>query len=146
MLSNLYFRLPLFVVWRAFQASVVIPASIAGGLILIYSLAGKHPIDNLIAGMYRNADISIRAAEPGHVMRRDCLEGEQLASIRPVVCHGTPRQVSIETAAADTSEALFRAYCAIVIISFFFHSVVLTPGRRYLGLPPKGRQPAAAMS
>ena len=145
MIAIRYVRVSAYLLWRAFQAMVVIPAIVAGGLWLVAALAGQAPTHDLLTSLYQVAETDVRPAAPGHVFQEKCLQPQRATpDVRPalpITCSSSVRwQVPVEEAIEHATATLTAFYIVLVVVSFGA-LVFFIPGRRFAGLVE--REPVA---
>jgi preprotein translocase subunit SecG len=143
-----YTRVAMFILWRAFQVMVVIPSSVIGCLLLIYTLNGHSPMMELVTDIRDWAEMSIRPAPAGMVLTEECVpkfqpedrSGEETV-IKPVLCESLEgKLVPFDEYALGMSRGARNIY--FFLMGMAFACVVLAySGRRFIGL---SEQPVSA--
>ncbi|WP_084085740.1 hypothetical protein [Cupriavidus sp. USMAA2-4] len=127
----------IYTLWRLFQASVVIPASFVGAVLLVMAFAGDSPLESTVASIVHWAETSIRPAPAGAVLVFECAEStaeEAKGASPPVICQShTVKAVPVDEAVANASRWIRRAYLIAVLISAG-GLALLTPSRKFFGL------------
>lgn len=137
-----------YLLWRTFQAMVVIPASVLGALWLFAVLTGEAPAHDLLKALYDIAETDVRPAAPGHVFQEQCLESERALGAPPpeppghVRCKAlVRRQVPVDEAIGDTTRSLAAIY-VVLLLCAFGGLLMLRPGRSFVGLSERETSPA----
>lgn len=126
-----HIKIAMVAAWRAAQVFVVIPASLAGALVIGLAILGKSPIESTISAIYEWAETSVRPAPVGAVLVAKCDNENSGASgdRRPISCNpGTAKVVPAAEAAKAASEQLVTLYWIAVVLSFGLLMVV-RPGQ-----------------
>lgn len=135
-----YIKVAFFIVWRSFQSLVVIPASLAGAVILLLILMGNSPIQETLIAVHQWAETAVRPAPPGTVLVADCKTPATREIKPPVLCDSTKEMaVPIADAARGASKQLATIYLVLALLSFG-GLVMALPGRQFFGI----QQPAQA--
>ena len=79
------------ILWRAFQALVVLPAGIAGTALLAFSLAGESPTHYAVGEIFHQAEIAAHTAQVDTVFVTKCVMPTTASSESP------PKPVCDET-------------------------------------------------
>src|ERR1035437_1508637 len=124
------------ILWRVFQALVILPAGLAGTVVLAFALAGESPSHDAVREIFHRAEIAVRAAPVGTDVVIACVTPKAGFSESPpkTFCNDTaPKAGPIEAAIDDVVGNIKRAYWALVTVSFVSMLLALSR-RRFIGL------------
>jgi hypothetical protein len=128
------------------QALIIIPSTIIATLLFVSVVSGENTAREIITGFYDAAETSVRPAQSGHVIHRECAEhivrqSPDANSILQLTKYDSPvncqsfkdTEVLISDEVANITDVLHMLYLALVGISFTF-LVLLYPGKPFIGL------------
>jgi len=129
-----YFIASCFLIWRAFQTLIIIPATIIAMMAVGYALDGDSPVKEAVFAIHRWAEVSVRPAAVGNVKITDCSAIDRVnieLSTPQAICK--PKFVSIEKFADSTSSKFTMFYLFLVGVSLL-GLMLAYPCRKFYGL------------
>lgn len=144
-------RIAVFILWRAFQIAVVIPATVVAIALVLYTLGGHSLVPELVAGIHGWAETDVCPAPAGTVFVQECVPPLEIRNppvdtgvLKPVLCVApVAKATPIDEFAQDVDQRL-RSLCSalygVLLIVAFFVVTLAYSGRRFFGLGERSAQ------
>lgn len=142
--TPIIWRVSSTIVWRMIQTLIVIPSTIIATIFFVSVVSGENTTHEIITGFYDFAENSVRPAQPGHVIHRECADQPQPPpenTLRqstkydsPVHCQSFKNTEVLITDEVVNATAMIRTLYWVLVGTSFTVLVLLYPGRPFIGL------------
>lgn len=134
----------LTILWRSFQALVVIPSTIVGGVLMMMAISGHDPARAAVIEFHESAQSAVCPAPAGTILGAKCVPpAAQSTDQRPLaLCAETQMEpVPLDDAAAAFSRVIGTSYLIMVALSLGMMMMLYRSRQHFFGLPLKEAQP-----
>lgn len=137
----------VFILWRTFQIAVVVPATLAGSALLIYTLTGHSPVAELVSYIHDRVRTAAILVPPGMMLMEECAQSAAIGDTtadtelpEPVFCESQVAKFMPVDWVARSAGHLVRGIYVFFLMLAFCGVYIAYPGRRYVGLVERPAQ------